>query len=121
LVKLSSDLETRVRIELADAVAAAGAGGVIVSNTTTNRPALRSSVSSKTGGLSGRPLLERTLAAVGEVSGRGLTVVASGGVGSGEDASRLLEAGSDLVQLWTGMIYAGPGLIGDTVCARVEA
>ena len=121
LVKLSSDLETRVRIELADAVAAAGAGGVIVSNTTTNRPALRSSVSSKTGGLSGRPLLERTLAAVGEVSGRGLTVVASGGIGSGEDASRLLEAGSDLVQLWTGMIYAGPGLIGDTVCARVEA
>jgi dihydroorotate dehydrogenase len=78
-------------------------------------------VSSETGGLSGRPLVERTLAAVGEVSGRGLTVVASGGIGSGEDASRLLEAGSDLVQLWTGMIYAGPGLIGDTVCARVEA
>ena len=121
LVKLSSDLETQSRIELADAVAAAGAVGVIVSNTTTHRPLLRSSTSSETGGLSGRPLLERTAAAVSEVSGRELTVVASGGVGSREDVSTLLDRGADLVQLWTGMIYAGPGLIGEAVAATVEA
>jgi dihydroorotate dehydrogenase len=106
-----------VRITLADAVAAAGAAGVIVSNTTTDRSALRSSGSSETGGLSGRPLLERTVAAVEEVGGRRLAVVASGGIGSAEDARRLLAAGSDLVQLWTGMIYAGPGLIGDSLRA----
>ena len=121
LVKLSSDLDDAVRITLADAVAAAGAAGVIVSNTTTDRSALRSSESSETGGLSGRPLLERTVAAVEEVGGRGLAVVASGGIGSTEDARRLLDAGSDLVQLWTGMIYAGPGLIGEAVSAAAEA
>jgi dihydroorotate dehydrogenase len=47
--------------------------------------------------------------------------VASGGIGSAEDARRLLDAGSDLVQLWTGMIYAGPGLIGEVVFASFEA
>jgi dihydroorotate dehydrogenase len=121
LVKLSSDLDDAVRITLADAVAAAGAAGVIVSNTTTDRSALRSSESLETGGLSGRPLLERTVAAVEEVGGRRLAVVASGGIGSAEDARRLLDAGSDLVQLWTGMIYAGPGLIGEIVFASFEA
>ena len=115
LVKLSSDLDTSLRHTLADAVAAAGAAGVIVSNTTTARVGLRSAAASETGGLSGHPLLDRTLATVEAVSGRGLAVVASGGIGSAEDARRLLAAGSDLVQLWTGMIYAGPGLVGETI------
>ena len=117
LVKLSSDLESKARIELADAIAAAGAAGAIVSNTTTDRSGLRSSLASEAGGLSGRPLLARTLAAVEDVGGRGMAVIASGGIGSAEDASRLLDAGADLVQLWTGMIYAGPGLIGEAVSA----
>ncbi|HET8778089.1 MAG TPA: quinone-dependent dihydroorotate dehydrogenase [Candidatus Limnocylindria bacterium] len=117
LVKLSSDLESSLRLTLADAVAAAGAAGVIVSNTTTDRDGVRSPVASETGGLSGRPLLDRTLAAAGAVAGRGLAVIASGGIGSGEDARQLLDAGADLVQLWTGMIYAGPGLIGGAVRA----
>ena len=120
LVKLSSDLDANVRIGLADAVAAAGAAGVIVSNTTTDRSGVQSSAASETGGLSGRPVFERTLAAVGEVSGRGLTVIASGGIGSADDASRLLAAGADFVQLWTGMIYAGPGLIGEAVAASAR-
>lgn len=117
LVKLSSDLEPSVRESLADAVARAGAAGVIASNTTIDRSGLQSAASSETGGVSGRPLLERTPAAVGDVSGRGLAVIASGGIGSGDDAARLLDAGADLVQLWTGMIYAGPGLIGEVIRA----
>jgi dihydroorotate dehydrogenase len=117
LVKLSSDLDSALRLTLADAVAVTGAAGVIVSNTTTDRSGIKSSVASETGGLSGRPLLERTVAAVEAVSGRGLAVVASGGIGSAEDATRLLDAGADLVQLWTGMIYAGPGLIGEAIGA----
>jgi dihydroorotate dehydrogenase len=44
-------------------------------------------------------------------------VIASGGIGAGTDASAAVEAGADLVQLWTGMIYAGPGLIGEVVAA----
>ncbi|HJP71317.1 MAG TPA: quinone-dependent dihydroorotate dehydrogenase [Candidatus Limnocylindria bacterium] len=117
LVKLSSDLDSPLRVALADAVAAAGAAGVIVSNTTTDRAGIRSPAASETGGLSGQPLLERTVAAVEAVCGRGLAVIASGGIGSARDASRLLDAGADLVQVWTGMIYAGPGLIGDS-CRR---
>jgi dihydroorotate dehydrogenase len=46
---------------------------------------------------------------------RPIVIVASGGIGSGADAAAALAAGADLVQLWTGMIYAGPGLIGDAV------
>ena len=46
------------------------------------------------------------------VGGRDIAIVASGGIGSGADVAAALEAGADLVQLWTGMIYAGPGLIG---------
>jgi dihydroorotate dehydrogenase len=43
------------------------------------------------------------------------TLIASGGIFSGEDARRARDAGADLVQLWTGMVYAGPGLIGEVV------
>ena len=46
-----------------------------------------------------------------------LAIVASGGIGSGEDAAALIGAGADLVQLWTGLVYAGPGLIGEATKA----
>jgi dihydroorotate dehydrogenase len=48
-----------------------------------------------------------------ERSGTRLTIVASGGIGSAEAARSAVDAGADLVQLWTGMVYAGPGLIGE--------
>jgi dihydroorotate dehydrogenase len=46
-----------------------------------------------------------------------LAIVASGGIGSGKDAAELIGAGADLVQLWTGLVYAGPGLIGEATKA----
>jgi dihydroorotate dehydrogenase len=49
------------------------------------------------------------------------TLIASGGIFSGDDARRAREAGADLVQLWTGMVYAGPGLIGEVVEALTSA
>jgi dihydroorotate dehydrogenase len=113
LVKLSSDLEEDVRRALVTAVGDSAAGGVILSNTSTLRDGLRSPRAVETGGLSGRPLLDRTASTVASARGSGLAVIASGGIGSGDDASRLFEAGADLVQIWTGMIYAGPGLIGE--------
>jgi dihydroorotate dehydrogenase len=117
LVKLSPDLDDEARGALLDTVAASGAAGVILSNTTTKREGLRSKAADQEGGLSGAPLLERTLAAARSVAPRALTVVASGGIGSAVDASRVRSAGADLVQLWTGMIYAGPGLIGEVISA----
>jgi len=72
------------------------------------------------GGLSGAPLLTRTRGAVRRMRalvGERLAIIASGGIGSGGDAAALIGAGADLVQLWTGLVYAGPGLIGEATKA----
>ena len=119
VVKLSPDLTHNARADLIRALRGA-AEGAIVSNTTTVRVGHRSRAAGERGGLSGAPLRPRTLAAVAEarrVAGDRLAIVASGGVDSADVASAALNGGADLVQLWTGMIYAGPGLIG----AAIEA
>jgi dihydroorotate dehydrogenase len=46
-----------------------------------------------------------------------LAIIASGGIGSGNDAAAAILAGADLVQLWTGLVYRGPGLIGEAISA----
>ena len=120
LVKLSPDLELAELEPVIGAVLAAGAAGLILSNTTTARTGLRSPNAHEEGGLSGRPLRVRMLAAVTrarELAGPRLAIIASGGIGS--DAPDV-PAGADLAQLWTGMIYAGPGLIGETVRRNLD-
>ncbi len=117
LVKVSPDMIHADRARLVGALADAGAAGMILSNTTTTRAWLDSPDAGEPGGLSGRPLLERTAGAVAAPRDPRLAVIASGGIGSGADAARLLAAGADLVQLWTGMIYAGPGLIGESIAS----
>lgn len=115
LVKLSPDLGPGSLDALVAVVLDSPAMGLILSNTTTERSGLRSSNAGEEGGLSGLPLRERMLAAVErarELAGSRLAIVASGGIGS--DAPDV-PPGADLAQLWTGMIYAGPGLIGETV------
>ncbi len=119
LVKLAPDLEPAIRSTLVQAAVGAGAAGVIGSNSTLARDGLRSPAATEAGGLSGRPLRERALEIAGDIRAAAgdQVVIGSGGIGSGADARALREAGADLVQLWTGMIYAGPGLIGDAVRA----
>jgi dihydroorotate dehydrogenase len=120
LVKLSPDLADADRAILLDAIGSHGAAGAILSNTSTERDRLRSATASEAGGLSGAPLRARTTAAVAQarsVVGDRLTIIGSGGISSGRDARSLLDAGADLVQLWTGMIFAGPALIGEAVRA----
>ena len=109
VVKVSPDLDDPG--EVAAAVADAGAGGVIVGNTTTARPG--GVGIGLVGGLSGAPLhplalqsLERVVAA-----GTGLIVIACGGIMSGDDARRALDAGASLVQVYTGLVYRGPRLV----------
>ena len=123
LVKLSPDLTHNHRAEIIRALPGAAAG-VIVSNTTTVRIGQRSRKSTQEGGLSGRPLQPRLLAATGEarrVAGDRLAIIASGGMDSANAAASAIAAGADLVQLWTGLIYAGPGLIGDAVHAMIPS
>jgi len=117
LVKLAPDLATEA-FEALVATVAEHAAGLILSNTTVARDALASAESDEAGGLSGRPLRERMLEAVERARAlmpRPGVIVASGGIGSGADVADAYRAGADLVQLWTGLVYRGPGLIGEAV------
>ncbi len=119
-VKLAPDLDAGRLEDLIGALVASPAAGVILSNTTTNHNGLTSCFASQPGGLSGRPLLKRTLDAVGRarfLARPPFAIIASGGIGSGADAAAAMETGADVVQLWTGLIYQGPGLIGDGMMA----
>jgi dihydroorotate dehydrogenase len=104
------------------AVLATRAKGLILANTTTSRDRLTTfrELSVEAGGLSGAPLLTATRGLVRRARalvGDRLAIIASGGIGSAEDAAMLIGAGADLVQLWTGLVYAGPGLIGEATKA----
>ncbi|HET9497445.1 MAG TPA: quinone-dependent dihydroorotate dehydrogenase [Candidatus Limnocylindria bacterium] len=126
VVKLPPDQPPDGLRRLVDALGTTPAAGLILSNTSRSREGLRSPLppGADEGGLSGRPLLADMLTAIGVVkadAGDRFTLIASGGIFSGDDARRARDAGADLVQLWTGMVYAGPGLIGEVVKALTSA
>ena len=115
LVKLAPDLRGEDQVATATAAIAAGADGLVAVNTTLTRaPTLRSPQAAEAGGLSGGPLFPATLATVQRLRtaiGPEPTLVAVGGIGSGADACALREAGADLVQVYSALVYQGPGLI----------
>jgi dihydroorotate dehydrogenase len=122
LVKLAPDLAPDAFAALVAAVVQ-DADGLILSNTTTARDGLSSGHQNETGGLSGRPLRRRMLEGVARARAlmpRPAVIVASGGIGSAADVADAFAAGADLVQLWTGLVYRGPGLIGEAVAVRAE-
>lgn len=108
LVKLSPDLA-----DLASAAATAeraGVDGLIVGNTTITRPGV---VDAGPGGLSGAPLADLATRRLAEaVAATRLPVIACGGIASPEDAALRFARGATLVQLYTGLVYQGPGLVG---------
>jgi dihydroorotate dehydrogenase len=125
-VKLAPDLPRAALDAALDALTHAPAAGVILANSSLERRGLHSdrNIASEQGGLSGAPLLPRVAQLIGQARervGGGLAIMASGGIHSAEDAVRLREAGADLVQLWTGLVYRGPGLVGDTTRALRSA
>jgi dihydroorotate dehydrogenase len=88
-------------------------GGLIVSNTTVSRPPLASRHARETGGLSGaplKPLALETLRAFRRATGGALPLVGVGGIAAAEDAWERIRAGASLVQLYSAMIYCGPGI-----------
>jgi dihydroorotate dehydrogenase len=114
LVKLAPDLSDPQLAEAVQVIGESGMDGIIASNTTTARPALRSPHRNQSGGLSGAPLREqalRTIRKCCELSGGRLPVVATGGILAAADARAALQAGASLVQLYTGLVYRGPGLV----------
>jgi dihydroorotate dehydrogenase len=121
-VKLAPDMLPGEMEAVLEAVLATRAKGLILANTTLSRDRLAADheLTGEAGGLSGAPLLTRTRGLVRRaraIVGHRLAIIASGGISSGEDAAMLIAAGADLVQLWTGLIYAGPGLVGDATKA----
>ena len=123
LVKLSPDLDSGTLGDALDVIVDAGVAGVILTNTTTSRRGLHSArwLVQQGGGLSGRPLREhmlRTLAFTRERVRDRLTIVASGGLFHREDAIEALYAGASLLQVYTGFVYRGPGIIGELTNLR---
>ncbi len=112
-LKIAPDLAPAELEDIAAEVAEKKIDGLIVSNTTLSRQGLHGDRSHETGGLSGKPLFERStivLARMRRLLGPKAAIIGVGGVNSAETALEKIRAGADLVQLYTGMIYAGPGL-----------
>jgi dihydroorotate dehydrogenase len=113
-LKISPDETHDQLAEVAQAGADAGIAGLIATNTTLARSGLLGARAGETGGLSGRPLHElarRTIAELFALTGGSLPIIGVGGAASAADAYAHIRAGATLVQLYTGLIYEGPGLI----------
>jgi dihydroorotate dehydrogenase len=115
VVKISPDLMEAELRNIARAVASVPVDGIIATNTTVSRDAIPDHpLARETGGLSGRPLFARSRAAVRtlrETLGPAMPIIGVGGVASGEDARLLREAGADLIQLYTSLVFRGPRLV----------
>ncbi len=127
LLKIAPDLTDSQLDDIIDIVQATGISGVIAANTTVSRSGLRTAEpliqSIGQGGLSGQPLKKRSTEVIRylhQKSGGSFPIIGVGGIGSAEDALQKLEAGAALVQLYTGFIYEGPGLIKEINRAIVE-
>lgn len=112
LVKLAPDLADEALDEAVEVAVAAGAAGVVATNTTLDRAGVAGHPrAGEAGGLSGAPLERRATEAVRRVYARArgrLAVVGVGGVFTAEDAYRKIRAGASLVQVYTGFVYGGP-------------
>jgi len=112
-LKVAPDLEPAQINEIAKAAIDARIDALIVGNTTITRPALASANAGEQGGLSGAPLAAlaaQRLRDFRTATGGKLPLIAAGGIDSGAEAYARIRAGASLVQLYTGLVYGGPGL-----------
>jgi dihydroorotate dehydrogenase len=114
-VKIAPDLSEKEIEDIADIALTSGIDGLVVGNTTTSRPpGLSARFGREIGGLSGKPLFELSTKVLGHMyrltKGR-IPLIGCGGVFSGADAYAKIRAGASLVQLYTGLVFEGPGLI----------
>ncbi|MGO1233904.1 MAG: quinone-dependent dihydroorotate dehydrogenase [Marinobacter sp.] len=118
-VKIAPDMDDEGIRFVARALLEAGLDGVIATNTTISRDAVRGHRhESETGGLSGVPVREASLRVIQGLHaelGSQLPIIGVGGIADGESAAEKIRAGASLVQVYTGFIYRGPALIGEAV------
>ena len=116
LLKIAPDLTDNQLLDIIDIVDSTKIDGIIASNTTIERNNLKSHaiLLEEAGGLSGMPLKNRSTEVIrfrSEKSNKSFPSIGVGGIHSAEDALEKLDAGADLIQLWTGFVYEGPGLV----------
>jgi dihydroorotate dehydrogenase len=125
LVKLAPDIADEELPEVVRVIVSHGVDGIVVSNTTLSREGLRDQGFAKEdGGLSGRPLFARAtrmLARIYQLTEGRLPLIGVGGIDSPETALAKIEAGASLIQLYTGLVFEGPSLIGRIKLALGEA
>ncbi|MBL29854.1 MAG: dihydroorotate dehydrogenase (quinone) [Flavobacteriaceae bacterium] len=114
LIKIDPDLNKNQLLDIIDIVKITNIDGVVASNTSIGRDGLISSNRIEAGGLSGKPLSKKStevISFLSKKSNKSFPIIGVGGIHSPEDAIEKLEAGADLVQLYTGFIYEGPGIV----------
>ena len=116
LLKIAPDLTNDQLDDIVEIVQETKIAGVIASNTTISRDNLHSpeNIRNEAGGLSGKPLTKRSTEVIrylSQKSNQSFPIIGVGGIHSGKDAKEKLEAGASLVQIYTGFIYEGPGLV----------
>ena len=114
LLKIAPDLTDDQLLDIIDIVKITKIKGVIATNTTIFRENLKSEKKIETGGLSGKPVRERSTEVIrflADNSNKAFSIIGVGGIHSAKDAIEKLDAGADLVQIFTGFIYEGPSLV----------
>lgn len=125
LLKIAPDLALDALDDLVNVARHRGVDGILVSNTTIRRPKTlqETTLRSETGGLSGKPLFSLSTRMLAEtylrVEGQ-FPLIGVGGIDSASAAYSKIEAGASLVQLYSGLVYHGPGLVGEIKCGILE-
>ncbi|MCP4899542.1 MAG: dihydroorotate dehydrogenase (quinone), partial [bacterium] len=119
VIKLAPDLKSGQLDVALEAILDSGIDGIVATNTTLSRDGVSSALlAEEAGGLSGALLTRRATEIVGTIRrkvGDALPIIAVGGVMTPDDARAKIDAGATLVQVYTGLIYGGPGLVGRLV------
>ena len=114
LIKISPDLSKEKILEILEVIDTNNIDGIIATNTTIDYPNLKSKNKNETGGLSGAPLYDKSNEVISFISKKTngkLPIIGVGGISTPEQAVKKIEAGAHLVQLYTGIIYEGPGIV----------
>ncbi|MFC7410144.1 quinone-dependent dihydroorotate dehydrogenase [Hydrogenophaga atypica] len=124
-VKIAPDLDAAQIDVIAATLQRHGMDGVVATNTTLSREAVKGLPHcDEAGGLSGAPVFEASNAVIRQLRaklGKGFPIIGVGGILSGADAVTKIEAGADVVQIYTGLIYKGPGLVQEAASALKAA
>ena len=127
LIKISPDLSFEAIDELLEVLLRRQIAGVVATNTTTTRPETidpeLKRIYAEPGGLSGRPLRERSTAVIAHIfnqTGGALPVIGVGGIFNAADAWEKITAGATLLQVYSGLIYEGPGIAAEIVRGLLE-